>query len=158
MTGSSAEVFISYKHAKYVAEARALAFALERQYMLTCFFDQRDSLWNVSDNDLRVYLSAKLKLAQVIAFFETYSEQVAAIELSTGGQPRVVDSGNRPSWQEWELTQADASRYLTLYHSAIPQTLQLGLTGDVVVYDNISVAAEHIVSYLGRKYLADATE
>lgn len=143
------DIFLSYKHSKYTREAAELLNMLETTKGFSCFFDRRDSLWTLSDKDLRQYLADALNAARAVVFFETFSEAVLMLAMQSGGKPKIVDGGVRPSWQQWELRQADPNRYLVLYHSAYPRALQLGLNGSVDMYDDLLDAADQIADHLG---------
>ncbi|MFE0514004.1 hypothetical protein [Streptomyces sp. NPDC058964] len=145
-----AEVFVSYKHSKYEAEARALYRILEDRHGIPCFFDQRDSRWDLSDDQLRTYLSPLIRTSKAVVFFETFAEQVAYLVMRVGGDPVVESTAARPSWQEWELSEAWESpeRCVVLYHSANPRALQYGLRGGRDVYSDLSDAATKVAEYV----------
>jgi hypothetical protein len=58
------DIFLSYKHSKYNREAAELLNIFEVTKNLICFFDRRDSLWTLTDADLREYL-AKARASDV---------------------------------------------------------------------------------------------
>lgn len=156
------DVFISYKHEAYSREAESLMNILELDHQLKCFFDKRDSLWDLSDRDLKKRLRKSLKSAKYIVFFETYSKAFAYLVNAVGGQLSAVATGDRPSWQggsgtgtsfswqEWELRQGEAGRYLVLYQSTQPWVIQLGLGKTCEPYNELSQAANLIAAYVKR--------
>ncbi len=146
------DVVVSYKHATYSNEALELTRVLEAHHDLRCFPDQREDLSGLTHHQLREYLHDALEEARHVAFFETYSQQVAYAVTSAGGAPTMESAGNRPSWQEavsgkasswqeWELQQLPPERYIVLYHSTSPRTIQIGLSGSFTFYSDIPGAA-----------------
>ncbi len=103
---------------------------------------------HLSDKRLCEYLADRIGSSTAVAFFETFSERMVGLSISVNGGHCAVDAGNRPSWQEWELTQAESQRYIVLYHSSVPRVLQLGLNGSVNPYSDLASAAGQIATYV----------
>jgi hypothetical protein len=138
--------FISYRWSTYPAEA-ALLRRLIADQGYTCWLDSEHpflidaSSSKSADQQLGLYLRAAMQRCEYVLFFETNTE----LMLQIGGSPvRHVN------WQERELSMAEASRIVVLYHSANPSVLGFGEDEDTVEYDDLTEALNIVLKKLYR--------
>jgi TIR domain len=127
------DFFVSYKWAQHAENARMVTeIAKKRGYTVWLDKEQiKDE--ELTDSELAERLRNALNACCFVIFFETYGQMA----MQMGGPPvRVV------SWQERELTMAEASRVITLYHSS--KLLCFGLSRTTHEYQSFAQAMDFI--------------
>jgi len=135
------DFFISYKWTTYRDESRRMAsIVTSRSYSAWVDWENPPAEGR-SDEALATHLQTALQSCRYIIFFETSTTMAAQV-----GGPSV----RIPSWQEYELSQAEASKLIVLYHSQDPPRLSFGRNRVLCPYHSLEDAMDQIVEAVER--------
>lgn len=131
------DFFISYKWAKYKAEAGQILEILKLKGY-SAWIDQEhpfevgpEASSAEADRKLAEHLRRGMESCDYVIFFET-STQMAMV---MNGPSRRVNG-----WQERELDMAEARRLIVLYHSSKPPVLTFGQNKNTFEYKDLNEA------------------
>lgn len=136
------DVFLSYRHARYRAEAIELRDLLRRRGLVVWFDEEVDD-WHITEEQIRDRLDEAISTARRVVFLETVHELVAVMLAGGGG----TWSFPRGCWQHWERDAAHPSKYIVVYLSTRRLTDGLSLTS-VHNYADLPDAADRIARLL----------